>query len=336
MNTKVWLALILQTLKPMPWSWLLIVGPLVVFLLAVIIARSPARKPPGTKGIWQHMGRQWKGIGIWVLGIACALYIVSAEVSRRSRKDDRDYQQRLETAIRKAARGEQGALTERIRDLAKSLSPESLRDVGLASVGSLEGDARTTFFDVRIGMKGGRKRTYVGPKELFLWPQERIDEFSQRTGLKPAMLDSGLRFDEEQSKEWGGELSPARERELWPKLKSNQWQHFAKQFVVEEDRQLLVNLLVDFFGRPELHAEADALCERMLTVKYPDQRMLSKKLSWVVQSPKSVRVFDFCVRQIWWLREILWFLLYAVLGIWIVVTGRTIVRQGQRRAFLTN
>ena len=333
MDAKLIWILFIETVMPMKWTYVSIFLPPFLLLISWLLIRNASGRPDSPnaapKGAWRRLGRHWHKLGVITIVTTVVTCILMSMIGRRSLKDDQLYSERLEQRIWGRTKSTQ--MMTLIRRSAESLPTETLGDVAMVSFGELEGDERVTFFQSWTGLRNNIVNRVLTPAAQFDWPPQRIAEYHAENGanVTPAVILSGLAFTEEERQQWQG-VNDSRVAELMKELSEPQWAHHVRQYVEIEDPRAVTDLLVDVFAHLE-PAKGHTLLDRILSVKYQGPAAAPRRWAWMVGSQKTAGVFRFCLTNLWWLRELPWLIVWGgIVGLWIVLVGRVIIRQGKR------
>ncbi len=317
MSLEQWLMLLGWTFKPTVMSLLVILGPLVLFILLLLIFRS---KAPKISGAWAALGRRWLIIGLGIFLCAMLTWFIGAMLSG---KYDRVYANNLFESFKKM---EKRDLKEQVRSLTDEMERNALADFIKDYSDKLSGDDRVKFIHAffSTNLKKNIKILY----HPLYWTPEKIAQYQkEHDNSTPMIANSGLQYDEHQK-----QLFIANKlEELNKSLNAAQWKYIRNQFIDPLERDPLIDLMTHLCDTQDT-AQADNMLKTLFTENFAE-RGEAAQMAWYADSPGSEDTFAFLLEYIRWLRELPELLIWTMIGLTIALVGSRIKRQGTKKLF---
>ena len=317
MSLEQWLMLLGWTFKPTVMSLLVILGPLVLFILLLLIFRS---KAPKISGAWAALGRRWLIIGLGIFLCAMLTWFIGAMLSG---KYDRVYANNLFESFKKM---EKRDLKEQVRSLTDEMERNALADFIKDYSDKLSGEERVKFIHAffSTNLKKNIKILY----HPLYWTPEKIAQYQkEHDNATPMIANSGLQYDEHQK-----QLFIANKlEELNKSLNAAQWKYIRNQFIDPLERDPLIDLMTHLCDTQDPD-QADNMLKTLFTENFAE-RGEAAQMAWYADSPGSEDTFAFLLEYIRWLRELPELLIWTIIGLTIAMVGSRIKRQGTKKLF---
>ena len=306
MTFALWTTLILEALKPVEWSWVVIILPILAMLVAISVCRG--RRLGRNDGVWRHMGWGWLGVGLTSVVAALVTYVAVASVSFFTPKYDTLFQSRLEARIQGLSSIQ--AKKQMIRRLAEMLDVQALRDIATDFANKVPAQSRHDLLAAILGSKVDQETIYTS---LLINREQKSDDGN------PLMINStDLMLDEKQrtlhdANQWS---------EYYAALRPTQWKYLSTQFFRHQRLESMTDILANFTDFLPAE-EIEPLMKSLLLSNYAgtSSYAAAHRIAWEAGEPSAASIINFFLEYIRWLRDSLWALLYVVIGLLIVRQG---------------
>lgn len=332
MELGTWWFVFKEAFTPSPWSWAIIVVPLVAALIAVIFFIST---PISHDKAWRKIGGRWQTIGITVLVFAVVIYFVNAYFSD---KDDvfgltkkGNYDKEFHTRFFTASQAQYEGLRipkAKIKMLGEFVDGKTLSDLIKDLIEKLPKEKRIVF--IRSCVNTYYKENFNVFFDPLYWPQKRVEEYKkQHEGSSPIIAKmTGLEYDNPQVSLYEKQDY----NQLYKSLKVEQWKYLRNQFIdpARNDKEVLVSMLeemYDSFGQGS--NEVNDMHKNLFDKAFFDKDH-ADKIAWYLEATSHVKVFRFFLGSIRWLRDSLWLAIYLIVGLIIILQARSIIKQGRK------
>lgn len=319
MQLVTWMKFLWEVVRPAPTSWVVLGLPLLLLAVGVVVLRASRLKPAGA---WRATGVRWSWLaGVVLLSVAVA-YLIAAFAGGA-------YVQRFHSRLTKLAlEVDRRTVALQLRDLGMRASEQDLRDVLGGFVRNLKDDERYKFVQSFVQASLGRSVTVH--YDLLYWPPEKVEEYKRsNAGATPMVLATeDLPYDVGQVEF----LKSADYAGLNRALRPGQWAYLSRQFIDPLDQSALVSLLESIGEIWDSTDKSDSLLGRMVEVVLgggEEPAAIAWRLGW----PQGRGAIAALIRNISWIRDLAWVLLYVLAGCRMLVAGQQIVREGRPDPF---
>ena len=312
MTLNLWLKILLEVIKPSPLSWWVIGIPVTVTVIAWIYFRLT---PPIPTRAWHKLGSRWRTLGFILIISSLASYVVLGYFSK---KYDGEFSKRLTTKLKKPM--ELRDTKEDIRYLCEVLDEEYLADFTKDMTATMPPEKRQELIKAWCACAAKFEKPVTIFYNKLYWPVAKVEKYrNNNNGKVPMISESGLQYTPEQIK-----LYESKDYiELHKKLNRDQWAYLLEQFLNPLGKDDLTNLLenmTDYSSK-----SSDSLVDLLANKVFVGD--MAKKIAWYAGAESSDNIIYFVITYIRWLRDLLWVIIYLLIGITFIRLGTKIVSE---------
>lgn len=286
-----------------PATWCLIFVPLGVILVLVLKERGGV-STLGRDSVWKTLGRKWGTIGVFILAVACLLYLTDVLVGYYKTEYNQEFYEVLRQKSSKI--GSANVRKSLVRKSAERMDETQLRDMANSYSASLSPEQRLPFLNSFLGsdLKPG----------VINWGALLAEKNDDPDKLSNFALNTTLPLDEEQRKL----LKDEKWALFWASLREDQWVYISKQMFMAQNHESMVDILTNLVTELDSN-ESVRLAREMINLQYIGSRHLALRLANEAGQPELLWLFNTLVVGISWFRGIGWLALWILIGTTIVL-----------------
>jgi len=310
MTLNLWLKILLEIIKPSSLSWWVIGIPVTVTVIAWIYFRLT---PPVPTGAWHKLGSRWQKLGFILIISSLSSYVVFGYFSK---KYDVEFPKRLYTKLKKPMDLRDKKVD--IRDLCEKLDKDFLADFIKDMATKLPREKRQELIAAYCAAKFNKNITIY--YDILSWPDSKLEKYKKNNkGKVPLESENGLKYDSEQTKL----CNNGNFLELHKKLNKRQWTYILEKFLTPLEKDDLTNVIENMLDYRSESSDSlvDLLADKAFEYNEP------KKIAWYAGVEASNNVIYFVITYIRWLRDLIWAIIYLVIGITFIQLGTKIVSE---------